>query len=34
VPYDAFVDDPIHLRELDRQRFVVLRPAKVVGDLG
>jgi 2'-5' RNA ligase len=32
VPYEPFIDDPDHIRQLDRQRFVVMRPAAVVRD--
>jgi 2'-5' RNA ligase len=32
MPYEPFIDDPEHIKELDRQRFVVLRPAAVVSD--
>lgn len=30
MAYEPFIDDPEHLRELEGQRFVVLRPARVV----
>jgi 2'-5' RNA ligase len=31
-PYQPFIDDPQHLRELDRQRFVVLRVPSPVNE--
>jgi len=32
MAYEPFIDDPDHIRELDGQRFVVLRPGPVVSD--
>lgn len=32
MPYEPFIDDPEHIRALDRQRFVVLRPAAPVSE--
>jgi 2'-5' RNA ligase len=32
MSYEPFIDDPEHIRALDRQRFVVLRPAPVVSE--
>jgi 2'-5' RNA ligase len=32
MPYEPFIDDPEHIRELDGQRFVVLRPAIIVSE--
>lgn len=32
MPYEPFIDDPDHIRALDRQRFIVLRPAAVVSE--
>ena len=31
-PYEPFIDDPEHIRQLEGQRFVVLRPAAGVSD--
>ena len=30
IPYQPFIDDPVHLKALDRQRFVVLRAPRTV----
>jgi len=32
MSYEPFIDDPEHIREVDGQRFVVLRPEGVVSD--
>jgi 2'-5' RNA ligase len=33
VTYQPFIDDPAHIRALDRQRFVVLRPGPAVREI-
>ena len=32
MPYEPFIDDPEHIREVEGQRFVVFRPTGVVND--
>jgi hypothetical protein len=33
MAYEPFIDDPEHIRAVDRERFVVLRPSALLGEV-